>query len=326
LNLRAQKKQPLTLWIIAIILMSFYGMCVHRNDIEIDTTPLVYLLEASNTTLVERSCNLTGIGPSERPYVHFPIPKTFDRGECGCNPVKYFVILSMPRSGTGWINSMLHSHTNISINSETFFGDDRRKNIVKILEVLKEVFSMDLTNSKNKVECTGAVGFVWMLHQGVIAYHREIVGYFKMYGVLSIFLFRRNVLRRHVSMVAASTEQIGNSTDQYHVESKDQAEILAKYRARINTKALIDVLKRDEELMAKCIEYFGKMPHITLYYEDLLENHEQLLDEVQDFLSMPLQKLSSKQVKIHNGPLLSYVRNWRRVVRTLEGTKYEKYL
>eukprot|EP00249_Psilotum_nudum_P032337 c47704_g1_i1 orf=714-1097(+) len=34
--------------------------------------------------------------------LHYPQPRTYDRGECACTPVHYFVILSMQRSGSGW--------------------------------------------------------------------------------------------------------------------------------------------------------------------------------------------------------------------------------
>lgn len=63
--------------------------------------------------------------------------------------------------------------------------------------------------------------------------NKEIVEYFNNRGVSVIFLFRRNVLRRMVSLLANSYDQYAkllNGTHKSHVHSAKEAEILAGAR------------------------------------------------------------------------------------------------
>jgi len=47
---------------------------------------------------------------------------------------------------------------------------------------------------------------------------------------------------------------------------------------------------------------------------------------VQDFLGLPQMELTSRQVKIHRGPLSEHIKNWDDVNKTLHGTAYERFL
>jgi len=138
--------------------------------------------------------------------------------------------------------------------------------------------------------------------QGVMQHHEEIVEYFKTRGVSAIFLFRRNLLRRMISILANSYDREVkplNGTHKSHVHSPRevtstlpptspslrflsvisyskwwfQAEILAKYKPLINTTLLISNLKQVEDTTAKALEYFKSTRHTILYYEDVVKNH-----------------------------------------------------
>jgi hypothetical protein len=52
----------------------------------------------------------------------------------------------------------------------------------------------------------------------------------------------------------------------------------------------------------------------------------QKLKDVQEFLKLPLMKLTSRQIKIHKGPLSDHIKNWEDVNKTLAGTAYESFL
>ncbi|KAK4401626.1 hypothetical protein Sango_0903300 [Sesamum angolense] len=278
--------------------------------------------------VVERPCEAANIEPSEKPYVHFPKPNTFSRDECACNPVRNFAILSTQRSGSGWFETLLNSHMNISSNGEIFSVKVRRRNISTIVETLDKLYNLDFLTSASKNECTAAVGLKWMLNQGLMQHHEEIVEYFKLKGVSAIFLFRRNLLRRMISILANSYDQnakLLNGTHKSHVHSAHEAQILASYKPTINTSLLIPNLKQVEELVTKSLEYFKSTRHIILSYEDVVKNRTKLVD-VQDFLRVPRQELKSRQVKIHKGPLSSQVENWGEIEKTLKGTHYETFL
>ena len=58
--------------------------------------------------------------------------------------------------------------------------------------------------------------------QGLIQHHKEIAEYFKKKGVSAIFLFRKNLLRRMISVLANSYDRdakLLNGTHKSHVHS-----------------------------------------------------------------------------------------------------------
>nr|KYP76338.1 hypothetical protein KK1_020575 [Cajanus cajan] len=278
--------------------------------------------------VIQKPCPEPKIEPWDIPYVHYPNPKTYSRAECACHPVRYFTILSMQRSGSGWFETFLNSHTNISSNGEIFSVKVRRSNMSTITETLDTIYNLDWLSSASKNECTTAVGLKWMLNQGLMQHHEEIVEYFKVHGVSVVFLFRRNLLRRMISVLANEYDRntkILNGTHKSHVHSPKEAEILAKYKPTINTTLMIQQLRQVNETTTKALEYFKSTRHIILYYEDVVKNRTKLM-EVQDFLKVPIMDLKSRQVKIHKGSLSSQVENWNDVSKALTGTPFENYL
>ncbi|XP_078171697.1 uncharacterized protein LOC144565748 [Carex rostrata] len=273
-------------------------------------------------------CSTNTIPSEEMGYVHFPQPKTFSRGECACTPVRYFVILSMQRSGSGWFETLLNSHPNISSNGEIFSVPHRRGNLSTIFNTLDTVYNLDWFSSAAKNECTAAYGLKWMLNQGVTKYHREILSYFKSEGVSVIFLFRRNLLRRLVSVLANDYDRLAkqlNGTHKAHVHSKEEAEILAKFKPKLKPSSLIPNLQFAERTIAECLHNFRSVRHMVLYYEDII-NNQKAVNKVQEFLKVPVRELVSRHVKIHTRPLPRQVDNWREVLEVLNKTEYAHFL
>ncbi|KAI9127308.1 hypothetical protein K1719_001867 [Acacia pycnantha] len=62
--------------------------------------------------------------------------KAYSRAECACNPVRYFTLLSMQISGSGWFETLLNNHTNISSNGEI-------SPVSTITETLDKVYNLD---------------------------------------------------------------------------------------------------------------------------------------------------------------------------------------
>ena len=87
------------------------------------------------------------------------------RAECACNPVRFFAIISMQRSGSGWFETLLNSHVNVSSNGEIFSVKERRDNASSIMDTLDRVYNLDWYSSASKNHCSAAVGFKWMLNQ-----------------------------------------------------------------------------------------------------------------------------------------------------------------
>ncbi|XP_057417933.1 uncharacterized protein LOC130712109 isoform X2 [Lotus japonicus] len=260
-------------------------------------------------------------------YLHYPKPVSFNRSECSRNPVKFFAIVSNPRSGSGWFETLLNSHVNVSSNGEVM-APKRRVNVSTIVKTLDKVYNLDWLSSASKNECSAAIGLKWMLNQGLLKHHEEIAYYFNRRSVSIIFLFRRNLLRRMISKLANSYDRhakLSNGTHNSHVHSAEEADTLSKYKPTIKSTSLLTTLKDMEMRDAKALEYFNTTRHIILYYEDLMRNPNKLKD-VQDFLGLPQMELTSSQVKIHRGPLSGLVRNWDDITKTLKGTAYESFL
>ncbi|KAH9656174.1 hypothetical protein KPL70_022592 [Citrus sinensis] len=367
-NLKSPKKSPLVLRMLVLVFVMVCGVyicsvCVKQISARTKS-------EFLNVQVIERPCPVPNIEPWEIPYVHYPKPKTYSRAECACNPVRYFAILSMQRSGSGWFETLLNNHTNISSNGEVFSVKVRRSNASTIMETLDKIYNLDWFSSASKNECTAAVGLKWMLNQNQHSrnqvsilsgceqygnrtllnvlfdvvytittsevrscgvrdkHHEEIAEYFRTRGVSAIFLFRRNQLRRMISVLANSYDRnakLLNGTHKSHVHSPHEAEILARYKPLINATLLIRDMKQVEDTQTKALEYFKSTRHIIVYYEDILKNHTKLAD-IQEFLKVPQRDLRSRQVKIHRGPLANYVQNWDDVQKALKGTQYESFL
>ncbi|GAB4837970.1 hypothetical protein Ancab_027498 [Ancistrocladus abbreviatus] len=320
------KRSPLLLRMVVLVFAVVCGVyicsvCLHQ----ISTGKNAAFL---NVQVTDKPCQIPNIQQWEVPYVHYPKPKTYSRAECACHPVRYFAIFSTQRSGSGWFETLLNSHMNVSSNGEIFSVKVRRSNVSTIVETLDKLYNLDWLSSASKNECTAAVGLKWMLNQGLIQNHQEIVRYFNSRGVSVIFLFRRNLLHRMISILANSYDRdakLLNGTHKSHVHSPREAEILARYKPLINATLLIPELRRVEEMTTKALEYFKSTRHILLYYEDVVKNSSKLLD-VEDFLRLPRMNLTSRQVKIHKGPLSEQVANWDEIQKILDGTQYQSFL
>lgn len=325
--IKPPKKSPLLLRTIVLIFAMVCGVyicsvCLKQINIQNNN------VDIQSIQVNERPHHDNGVKLLENPCRHFPNPKTFSRGECARNPVKFFAILSMQRSGSGWFESLLNSHVNVSSNGEIFSRWYRRENISSIVQTLDKVYNLDWLSSASKNECSAAVGFKWMLNQGLMEHHKEVEDYFNRRGVSAIFIFRRNLLRRMVSDLANSYDRYAkllNGTHKAHVHSVEEAEKLSTYKPKINSESLISDLEKMELTAANALAYFNSTRHMIVYYEDIIMNRTKLQD-VLDFLGLPQMELKSRQVKIHNGSLADHIKNWDDVNRTLKGTAYEHFL
>ncbi|KAF7143962.1 hypothetical protein RHSIM_Rhsim05G0081800 [Rhododendron simsii] len=291
--LNASKKSPSVLRMIVLTLAMVCGIYICSICMkQISTRTNVGFTDVE---VIKKPCEEPNLESWEKRYVHYPNPITFRRAECACNPVRYFAILSTQRSGSGWFETLLNSHPNISSNGEIFSVKVRRSNISTIVETLDNVYNLDLLTSASKNECTAAVGLKWMLNQ------LWPCGYY----------FKSQDSRPLVVLSC--------------VTRPSAAAILARYKPTINAKLLIPNLREVEEMVTKSLEYFNSTRHIILYYEDIIKNHTKLT-EVQDFLKVPRIDLNSRQVKIHKGSLSRQVENWADIKKTLKGTSYESFL
>lgn len=319
----SRKKQPYVLWLIfsTVLVLGSFIFLSSLKQIKVPSRP--------KDTPVTVNAGLPFDAREFPPAaIHFPQPRTYSRDECAGNPVHNFAILSMQRSGSGWFETLLNSHPNISSNGEIFSVKHRKSNFSTIRRNLDSVYSLEWLSSAAKNSCTGAVGFKWMLNQAVMDYHQDIANYFNSEKVSVIFVFRRNLLRRLVSVLANAYDRkakLINGTHKAHVHTREEAEVLARYKPTLNINFLIQDLTKAENMMAESLNYFKSCRHLVLYYEDLIGNPK-LLADAQEFLGVPLRKLESHHVKIHTKPLSEQINNWEDVCKTLRGSIYWPFL
>lgn len=323
---KPQKRYPIVLRtvVLTMVMISSVYIC----SISLKQNGYMIYPNTMRMKVTNEPCQYPSIPASELPYVHYPEPLTYARDECSCTPVRYFAILSMQRSGSGWFETLLNSHMNISSNGEIFSVKERRSNISTIITTLDKVYNLDWYSSASKNECTGAVGFKWMLNQGLMNNHEGIVEYFQSKGVSAIFLFRRNLLRRWVSILANSHDRDAkqlNGTHKAHVHSRHEADILASFKPIIDVKKLILDIKQTSKWSRDALQYFNGTRNIVLYYEDLIRNRTKVMD-VLSFLRLPHIMLNSRHVKIHTRPLSDHIENWDVVFKSLKGTEFESFL
>lgn len=308
-----------------LLFLGLCGMYMCLSDVERRTLHNRY----RHASLVSKAGVLCVKNNASVPnFLHYPQPTTFDRKECSCTPVLNFVIFSMQRTGSGWFETLLNSHPNVSSHGEIFSVEKRRESISTIKKTLDSVYNLDWNSSASKDGCTSAIGLKWMLNQGVMEYKTEVARYLKDNSISVLFLFRQNILRRYVSILANTFDREKkklNGTHRAHVHSKEEANLLAAYKPLVNLKSLITYLTRIEEIIRDAQMSFNGTRNMIVYYEDLVEKPEEL-KRVQEFLHIEPRKLESKHVKIHTLPLAGQIENWRDLSKRLEGTKYESFV
>jgi len=159
-------------------------------------------------------------------------------------------------------------------------------------------------------------------------YNKEALAYFKKEGVSVVFLFRHNLLRRYVSILANLFDKEAkslNGTHKSHVHSRFEAQILAAFKPEVNVTHLPVYLRRIREISHDTIVSFKSARHKIVYYEDIVKYPGQVLG-IQKFLGVIPRKLTSHHVKIHTQPLSKQIQNWLEVYEMLKGTEFEGFL
>ncbi|CAA2987470.1 nodulation h, partial [Olea europaea subsp. europaea] len=155
--IKPSKKSPNLLRMIVLVFAMVCG--VYICSVCLNQTKFGTSSKLLNVQINQRHCHDHEVDQSQTPHVHYPKPETFSRAECACNPVRYFAILSMQRSGSGWFETLLNSHTNVSSNGEIFAVKERRNNVTSIMTTLDRVYNLDWFTSASKNQCSAAVGF-----------------------------------------------------------------------------------------------------------------------------------------------------------------------
>jgi len=228
-----------------------------------------------------------------------------------------FVVVSMQRSGSGLLISKLNSHQKITAEGEIF-----NKNSAPPWTYMNEYWKKHKLKHKD-----GISGFKFMLTHSSREFRSDI---YKQKGVKKVFLKRRNVVKRYVSLLKSKKSRVYNWNEKnYTNASAKQREIAFKTQVEIDVANMLKHIKIIDDLYDTAIGMVkkAKAPYSLVYYEDLVgPKGEQALEQLQKFLGIPVVDLSSSNLDMTSNDLHDVIKNFDEVATALKGTKYEAML
>ncbi len=241
-----------------------------------------------------------------------------------------FLILSAPRSGSTWLQSLLSSHPAIVCHQELLHR--RRIELPLDQKSFGGIFKWTAKGEllfRNFFPATFVKCFVYGGYQentravGVKILYEHLEGSRTARHFLSsllatprlklIHLVRRNGLRAYLSHVLA-------------LKTKEWRLVSHTEQPSLNIGATLSYLQRRERLQAQLLQAFAQVPCHTLFYEDLIAQTEAELSGLMRFLQVPERSLYSPLVRQERRPLADSIANFREVEKALRGTHWENYL
>ena len=138
-------------------------------------------------------------------------------------------------------------------------------------------------------------------------HHEEIVSYFKSRGVAAIFLFRRNLLRRMISVLANSYDRdvkLLNGTHKSHVHSPLEVSSLSSSISNICCKALTYISQK----LRKCNIFFRSLTRLENFFQ------AEILAKYKPTVNATLLIPNLKQVEETTTKALEYFKSTRHII------------
>ncbi|MEQ8361794.1 MAG: hypothetical protein RIF39_15970 [Cyclobacteriaceae bacterium] len=220
-----------------------------------------------------------------------------------------FVIFARGRSGSTLLASFLNHHPEINCDGEILshrvaYPENFIRNKCKL--------------SKNKI-----YGFKLLSYQirsiQRIKNPNQFLRTLHSNGYKIIYLRRENLLRHALSKAYA------NYTGKWHSNSAAKSQI----KMTVDNFDLYKSVVESEKLEKYESSVLENLPHLSLTYEDHLENnrsHQQTISNLCDFLEIPLAPFSSPLVKLSSNKFDDFVQNTTEMISFFKQTKYSKYL
>jgi hypothetical protein len=256
-----------------------------------------------------------------------------------------FLIVSQARSGTGWVASLLRSHSRVHCRGELLGQrtahfqhggctvDPPSWSEAKLAVDRFFVGQLEAPREPKPLEAMGfkVLASQYLRHCGV-----QLRDYIRQKRIYVVRLLRRNGLRHAISHEAMKADLAEGLDDNKRKHPQNERE-LAEARQRLPTlrsaASLIDQLQFDDadadRLFASHTNssLIRHIPTLTLYYEDIVADPHYQLRLLQLFLGLDPQPLQSTLLKLHEHatPIDELVANAEQVHSELRGTKHENF-
>ena len=243
-----------------------------------------------------------------------------------------FCVITTPRSGSTWLATLLDSHPQIKSFEEPFIWRADRPNWTdkdfptyynfKNNATKKSIFTLfkylDILNTYQAETDFDTIGFKIMYNQ--IQENPEVMLKLLLDNYRIIHLIRQNYLDVIISRAAKKQHKIAHSST---VQSKTK-------QVTIDTSHLIEDLNRcdrNNKIFRSLLKIIPlKVLEIT--YESMQQDYNQVLRSVADFLDVSSDSITfrSDLKRINKGEYADKIANYDRVLETLSGSNYMKFL
>lgn len=243
-----------------------------------------------------------------------------------------FCVITTPRSGSTWLATLLDSHPQIKSFEEPFIWRADRPNWTdtqfptyyeyKANSKSKSIFDLfkylDILNTYQAETDFDIIGFKVMYNQ--IQENPEIMLKLLLDNYRIIHLIRQNYLDVIISRAAKKQHKIAHSsTVQYKTK-----------QVTLDTSYLIEDLKRCDRNNKIFRSLLKIMPLkvLEITYESMQQDYNLVLSSVADFLNVSSDSITFKSdlKRINKGEYADKIANYDRVLETLSGSSYMKFL
>ena len=243
-----------------------------------------------------------------------------------------FCVITTPRSGSTWLATLLDSHPQIKSFEEPFIWRKDRPNWTdksfptyydyKTNAGIKSIFTafkyLNILNNYKAETEFDTIGFKIMYNQ--IQENPEVIVKLLLDKYRIIHLIRQNYLDIIISRAAKKQHRIAHSST---VQSKTRP-------VTIDTDRLIEDLNRCSRNNQLFRSLLGVMPLpvLEITYESMQKDCNQVLHSVADFLQVSSESIAFKSdlKRINKGKYSDKISNYDRVLETLSGSNYIKFL
>ncbi len=243
-----------------------------------------------------------------------------------------FCVITTPRSGSTWLATLLDSHPQIKSFEEPFIWREDRPNWTdtgfptyynyKTSANQKSFLTLfrylDILNSYKSETDFDIIGFKIMYNQ--IQENPEVMVKLLLDNYRIIHLIRQNYLDVIISRAAKKQHRIAHSSQ---VQSKTK-------QVTIDTSCLIEDLDRctRNNRLFRLLLKIMPFSVLEITYESMQQDYNQVLCSVANFLDVSSDSIvfKSELKRINQGEYSDKIANYDRVLETLSGSSYMKFL
>jgi LPS sulfotransferase NodH len=262
----------------------------------------------------------------------------FFKRKKGNKNYKKFVILSTARTGSDLLYSYLNSHPNVICFREIFGQKDsidfgnlltkyrslsknkktlefRMKNPIDFLNKYIFSFHEDIIH---------AVGFkLFYYHPNTYENWNEIKKYLeKDKSIKIIHLKRENLLDVYFSLKKA------HKTNQWNVWKNDSKKVKEQFKdftIQFTEEECRFYFEKTEEYIRIFESLIKDHEVVDIYYNDLLNKSEEVLNKMQSFLDVEIHTLETRTNKVNKRSVPECIENYSELKKEFQNTPYSKY-